>query len=648
MKRKSKTKLKFILIILLACIASILIYYNVERKDEVEYVESTVATQNKIDEEILSDTNYTFEEPKVILDPYGISPLTALVVFETTDLTTPTITVHGNDEHSTFTNTFKPSKLHIIPVYGLYANSDNKVDITINGETTTLNIQTDPLPDDLSLPTEVKANKDELNNDLYFTTPSSTGYTAAYDVNGDVRWYLTANYVWEINRLENGNLLLSNEDLINPPYYTSGLLEMDLTGKIYFEYLLPGGYHHDAVELPNGNLLVASDNFSHDTVEDVIVEIDRSTGEIVKEIDLKTILPTDEGKSEDWINYDWFHNNSVWYDELTNSITLSGRHQDIVLNIDYDTNEINWIIGDKNNWDSKYHKYFFTSTDDSLEWQYSQHAALITPLGDVFVFDNGNNRSKYEDEYLSASDNYSRGVLYDINTEDMTITQIYQYGKELGSDFYSPYVANVRYFDENHYLISSGGISYSDGVINDDAGPLLDTTDEYNSITVEEKDGEEIFYMELPMNTYRANKMPLYNSNNYKMTEGVTLGSIGETNVDGDTKLVLFNKPITELDDNYNILITEESNRLVVTGTYKKDDDIEIILDNINDKLAYDVRVSSRPYTAMCIDVFNQDQTENGIQVTKYINAEGINGRYNIYIKVNDKIYDTNEFIIFD
>ena len=35
----------------------------------------------------------------------------------------------------------------------------------------------------------------------------------------------------------------------------------------------------------------------------------------------------EDGKSENWIEYDWFHNNSVWYDKGTNSITLSGRHQ---------------------------------------------------------------------------------------------------------------------------------------------------------------------------------------------------------------------------------------------------------------------------------------------------------------------------------
>ena len=32
---------------------------------------------------------------------------------------------------------------------------------------------------------------------------------------------------------------------------------MDLLEKIYYEYTLPGGYHHDVYEMENGNLLVA-------------------------------------------------------------------------------------------------------------------------------------------------------------------------------------------------------------------------------------------------------------------------------------------------------------------------------------------------------------------------------------------------------
>ena len=138
---------------------------------------------------------------------------------------------------------------------------------------------------------------------------------------------------------------------------------------------------------------------------------------MLKHFDLKDILEIDDGKSENWSSYDWFHNNSVWYDKKTNSITLSGRHMDAVINIDYKTGKLNWIIGDSTNWSKEYQKYFFKPVGDNFEWQWSQHAAMITPEGYVFLFDNGNNKSKNKEEYVNASDSYSRGVMYKINTK---------------------------------------------------------------------------------------------------------------------------------------------------------------------------------------------------------------------------------------
>lgn len=96
--------------------------------------------------------------------------------------------------------------------------------------------------------------------------------------------------------------------------------------------------------MENGNLLVLSNNLSDGTVEDYIVEIDRKNGNIVNTIDLTTILPQEEGKSANSTEYDWFHNNSIWYDENTNQILLSGRHQDIVVSLDYTTKKLTILL----------------------------------------------------------------------------------------------------------------------------------------------------------------------------------------------------------------------------------------------------------------------------------------------------------------
>ena len=531
---KSKSKIIIISILIIIIILGILLFILNKQNtnnQELETTISLVTKQSNLEKEF-STTGYTIDNPNIILNPYEISPLTALVMFETETEVTPKVTIQGKDKLTTYTHTFTKSKTHYLSIYGLYPDKKNVIIIeyTENNQKIKkeLTIKTDKLPEDFILPTNVKSTKDKLSNDLYFFTPSSKGYTCAYDVNGDVRWYLTTYALWDNTRLENGHMLISTERLINSPYYMTGLYEIDLLGKIYTEYSIKGGYHHDYYELENGDLLVASDDFNNEdgTVEDYIVELDRKTGQIVKEFDLKDILNMEDGQSENWTAYDWFHNNSVWYDNKTNSITLSGRHQDAVINIDYKSGKLNWIIGDPTNWSKEYQKYFFKPVGDSeFEWQWSQHAAMITPEGYVFILDNGNNKSKIESEYVSAENSYTRGVMYKIDTDNMTIEQIWEYGKDRGSEFYSPYISDVDYLAKNHYIVHSGGIVYVDGKnSNQPAG--FSTNTNLVSDTVELLNDKVIFELVLPTNNYRVEKMPLYAENEkFELGESARLGT---------------------------------------------------------------------------------------------------------------------------
>ena len=643
-KKKIIVLILAILVIIVFVLFRIISLINTS-KNEVSYVSSIVEKQKGVEEDFESE-GYTFDSPNVILNPYGNSPLTALVIFETDDEEEISVTIKGKDELSTYTHTFDEGKIHYIPIYGLYAGRENEVVISNGDEENTLKIKTDELPDDFVLPTKVTKDESKLTNDLYFFSPSSKGYMCAYDVNGDVRWYLDESAIWEVNRLKNGHLLLSTERLVNTPYYSTGLYEMDMIGKVYTEYSLPGGYHHDYFEMEDGNILVASDDFDNEdgTVEDYVVELDRETGNIVKTFDLKDILNMEDGKSENWTNYDWFHNNSVWYDKKTNSITLSGRHQDIVINIDYDSGKLNWILGDSTNFSEEYQKYFFKLTDG--EWQWAQHAAMILPDGNVFLFDNGNNKSKNKDEYVSASESYSRGVIYEIDTENMTAKEVWQYGKERGSDFYSPYISDVDYLDENHYIVHSGGISYKNGVIqNQPAG--ISESDTLVSDTVEIIDNEVIFEMVLPTNNYRVEKMSLYDGN-FTLGKAKELGGLGLTELDDQKFSFMMNgKSIDNEYKKHDIKITQEKDRLVVTGTFKKGTPVNIILYKDMTQNIYSMKVSKTPYTALCVDLGNNSNDDENITATKYINKSGLIGKYSIYIEIDGTLYKTDKYARF-
>ena len=650
-----KKKILIIVPIIILIILFVLIILNSKstNKKLLKDTKSLVTLQSEYEKDFKTN-GYKIENPNIIIDPYKSSPLTALVLFETKNDVTPKVTVVGKDKNTTITHTFQNTTKHYLSIYGLYPDYENKVIIEykekgkqIKKEVT---IKTDKLPDDFPLPTSVNSKKEELGTEFYFYTPSSKGYSCAYDMNGDVRWYLTHYAIWDNTRLKNGNMLVSTERLINTPYYMTGLYEIDMFGKIYKEYSLPGGYHHDYYEMPNGNLLVATDDFDnkYGTVEDYIVELDRKNGKIVNKIDLKNILKMTDGKSENWTSYDWFHNNSVWYDEKTNSITLSGRHQDAVINIDYNTKKLNWIIGDSKNWSKDYQKYFFKKVGENFEWQWSQHAAMITKEGYVFLFDNGNNKSKIKDNYVPADKSYSRGVMYKINKKNMTIEQIWEYGKERSSDFYSPYISDVDYLGKNHYIVHSGGIVKEDGKPSNQPAGLSTGNIALKSDTVELLNDKVIFELVLPTNNYRVEKMNIYNDTKLELGKAKRVGTLGKTKVTSKKYGIINNtKNIKSIAKKYNIKLTKEEDRLVFSGRFKRKNNVNIILYKNLKSNYYKVKVSKHPYTALCVDIFTEEENKNGINITKYINKEGLKGKYSIYIEIDGVIYQTREYVKF-
>lgn len=270
------------------------------------------------------------------------------------------------------------------------------------------------------------------------------------------------------------------------------------------------------------------------------------------------------------------------------------------------------------------------------------------PEGYVFILDNGNNKSKMKEEYVEASNSYTRGVMYQIDTENMTIKQVWQYGKERESEFYSPYISDVDYLNQNHYIVHSGGIVYVDGKnSNQPAGFSENTTLE--SDTVELMNDEVIFEIKLPTNNYRVEKMNLYQKEEeYHIQKVKRVGTLGKTPIE-KTKFTPYMKSF-EIDKNYKshkIEISQEIDRLVVKGKFKKQNQVKIVLYQDLKSQYYQVRVSKKTYTAMCVDIFTEEEQEDGIVVTKYINQEGLHGKYSIYIEIDGILYNTEQMVKF-
>jgi len=100
-----------------------------ENTDLIKLEKSQISMQKDYEKDFTS-TGYTIKNPNIILNPYKNSPLTALIIFETEDEVSPTITVPGKDAKTTLTHTFVKSKKHFLPIYGLYPDTINKIKIS--------------------------------------------------------------------------------------------------------------------------------------------------------------------------------------------------------------------------------------------------------------------------------------------------------------------------------------------------------------------------------------------------------------------------------------------------------------------------------------------------------------------------------------
>lgn len=569
---------KYILLVVLTFMASIYIYEYVMANQPINTENDILYEQGQIQNQYLNNTNYTIDNPNVILNPYGNSPLTALIVFQTKDLTTATVTIKGKNGSDDLKHTFTPTKVHILPIYGLYAGYDNKVVIEVSGISKEITITTEPLPDDFSKVTDLY-NEGFDTDEFYFTTPEEIGYTAAYDKDGEVRWYLIGDYKWDIQRLNNGHILLSSDKILRKNF-SIGLIEMDLLGKVYYEYAIPGGYHHDVYELNNGNLLLASNKYGRNTTEDLAVEIDRATGTIIKEIDLYKILPGDKKNN-------WFGMNSINYDINTNSITISGYNGNMIVNLDYTTLDINWIIADEKKVEDDYKQYLLRANGHI---NYPVNPESVNLLNDNKMV------------FASKVDGKKHLLTYKIDYTNRTVTELEDYELPNNEETY------LEILGIDDFVITQG------------------------HTLMEIQNNKKVISMNVNSTLYNTKKMGLYANDIYTGVQGVRLGSLGES-VTTSNHLLLGAKNDENILKKYNISLYKDVYGLKVKGTFKESDEVQIILDNVLDKKTYDLLIPS--------------DSNKKITTSRYISEDGIKGKYYIYLRINGAIYKLQKYVTF-
>ena len=283
---------------------------------------------------------------EIIVNPYKIAPLTAIIKnggYEITEATVRIVPKKGGQEIK-----YKVSRKQLlthagIPVFGLYADYNNKVEVTytrkFHGKTEkiseTYTIYTAPVYHEVSgnptlshnmFETKVVKMDPKFSDRLYLVNNLMQQYAKAtrmvwnnpmggamewnfypmnaiIDTKGEVRWYMHVEPIYDVEQMYRSGVMMGfqqDEDGNITWGYGQRYVKYDLMGREIYNRRLPVGYidfSHSLDNAQNGHTFIRAasadlrraDNKRVRTVRDVIVEVD-GNGQVVDEWRLWEIL----------------------------------------------------------------------------------------------------------------------------------------------------------------------------------------------------------------------------------------------------------------------------------------------------------------------------------------------------------------------
>lgn len=388
---------------------------------------------------------------------------------------------------------------HVVDIHGMYPDALNKVYISLTDKdgnvrlTDSINIQTQSI-ESILLPkiAITTCNKQQLDGHFIFVNylgESEVDPVCPFvmDSDGSIRWLLSLKQHPKLGNLNGGCGFhrLRNGNFVCGDVISGMIFEINLWGEVVNEWSLrSNGYefHHEIIEIPSGNFIitVSKTNSYHlsgvATIEDVIVEIDRQTGNVVREWDLKESLDEYRNllKSPAIPGYnDWAHCNAVLYDEKDNTLIVSSRFQGLV-KLTMDNTPV-WIASPHKGWGQNRKGMSLAGnllnpiaedgraiTDAAVlqgeanmsgfDWSWGGHNPVLLPDGSILMFDNGFTRCYKNDSP------YSRAVIYKVDETNKTIRQQWSYGEQRGEETYAWAVSGVQYLSRTDHVLFCPGI----------------------------------------------------------------------------------------------------------------------------------------------------------------------------------------------
>jgi arylsulfate sulfotransferase len=347
-----------------------------------------------------------------------------------------------------------------VPVFGLYQDYVNTVDIVSGFVDGTVQVNTLSIPTAhfdggiYNHPTIVQARSAStaLSYDFIQLKAFSSGYSPIIiDTDGEIRWVGTADTPSMQSIYFNNAFFVTGKP-------ASVLRRMYFDGEVedVMNYASQGivNFHHN---FDPGKTGILTDVTTPDYLESTNMEVTPS-GQVLHVWNLAEIItnamvaggddPTKFVAAKGSM-VDWFHNNAAAYRPSDDSIIISSR-ENFVIALDYETNAIKWILGDPTKqWYgfASLRKYALVGTRGT-NYPIGQHALSIY-RDNLLLFDNG---------YYSA-DHYPKGLNRTYSApRKYVINQAAGYAEETWhhlarESIDSPICSSVYEDQPNNYLI---------------------------------------------------------------------------------------------------------------------------------------------------------------------------------------------------
>lgn len=599
-------------------------FFNYNNKETA--LISEVKAQSTIDSNLLAISKmskYTINKPYIELNPYKISPLSAIIIFGSTE--EYPVDVYINDE--LFTK-MESSKIHRIPIYGLLENYNNRIKLVANNEEYIYYIPTKP--SNIKYPINVlEAREDISSNTIYFTTASYSTWLTGWDSKGRLRFYLTVDYRMDVEWLPNGHFLIGTTEGEFAENFL-GFVEMDYLGKIYNYYTTEHGFSFESQVLSNGNYMITGGLKPVYVEHQLVYEMDPKTGNTVSSLDFYDLFKDIDDTFPDKYLSQAAVRNGFYYDEVTHEMIVSFRGINTVFCVDYQTKKLKWVFTSPKNplfQKDVWKPYLVHNELGRYPW--GQHSPQITSDGYIAIFNNGYDRyngfeAGGEDSVLSYKNNYSRAEIYDIQNKEAKLIWEYDNDKSLFSHQYG----SIRVLENYHKLIDFGYVLKDEYRLNKKAtlsAAEMNPDNIYSLIIELDAYDNVVFKATCEEGKYRVFKHDLYNKTTSNLD---TTCHIFNTIPTSNYKIINLNS--INLNNRPEWIFTSDFTKNTFVTTYDLTTSDELTL--------YFVNKTGKIYT------YTYKEKDNK-QINHIFNLELPKGQYALFINLNDTVYNANKVI---